>query len=137
MNKLSTLLLGVSLGFASLNVGATMKVKITLDSGVYAATLEENPTSQSFWQQLPLEYKLDNYGNNEKIVYLKEKLSTQNAPSAYTGVAGDITYYAPWGNIAMFTGKGPYAPGLIYMGKFEGDLTALSQSKTIKFEKVE
>ncbi|MBF0751083.1 hypothetical protein BKK54_01375 [Rodentibacter genomosp. 1] len=114
-----------------------MNVRVTLDSGVYFATLADNPTSQSFWQQLPITSKLDNYGSNEKVVYLKEKLSTENAPTAYTGKAGDIAYYAPWGNIAMFLGKGPYAPGLIYMGNFDGDLTALSQSSQIKFERAE
>ncbi|WP_244152003.1 cyclophilin-like fold protein [Rodentibacter myodis] len=124
-------------GFVSLSAGAEMNVKITLDSGVYSATLANNPTSQSFWQQLPVTSTLDNYGSNEKVVYLKEKLSTQNAPVAYTGKTGDIAYYAPWGNIAMFLDKGPYAPGLIYMGKFNGDLTALSQSTQIKFERAE
>ena len=114
-----------------------MKVKVTLDSGVYFAPLADNPTSQSFWQQLPLESKLDNYGHNEKVVYLKEKLSTEKSPSAYTGKTRDIAYYAPWGNIAMFLDKGPYAPGLIYMGKFDGDLTALSKSSRIKFEREE
>lgn len=128
-------LIAFLLGFTSLYAGAGMKVKVTLDSGVYSATLADNPTSQSFWQQLPLESKLDNYGHNEKVVYLKEKLSTKQAPAAHTGKTGDIAYYAPWGNIAMFLDKGPYAQGLIYMGKFNGDLTALSKSSRIKFER--
>ncbi|OOF46569.1 cyclophilin-like fold protein [Rodentibacter trehalosifermentans] len=114
-----------------------MKVKVTLDSGVYFATLADNPTAQSFWQKLPIEATLENYGHNEKIVYLQDKLSIENAPSAYTGKKGDITYYAPWGNIAMFTDKGPHASGLIYMGKFDGDLTALSRATMIKFEREE
>lgn len=125
----------ILLNLISLYAGAEMKVKITLDSGVYSATLVDNPTSQSFWQKLPFESTLDNYGNNEKIVYMKDKLCTENAPSAYTGKTRDITYYAPWGNIAMFIDEGPYAPGLIYMGKFDGDLTALSNSTYIKFER--
>lgn len=125
------------LNLTSLYAGAEMKVKITLDSGVYSATLANNPTSQSFWQKLPIEEKLDNYGHNEKILYLNDKLSIENAPSAYTSKTGDITYYAPWGNIAMFFDKGAYAPGLIYMGKFHGDLTALTHSTQIKFEREE
>ena len=72
-----------------------MKLKITLDSGVYFATLADNPTSRSFWEQLPLSSELSNYGSNEKVVYLQNKLSTTNAPAAYTGQMGDITYYAP------------------------------------------
>ncbi|WP_256856211.1 cyclophilin-like fold protein [Rodentibacter genomosp. 2] len=130
-------LITVLLGLTSLYVGAQMKVKVSLDSGVYSATLADNPTSQSFWQKLPIESKLDSYGHNEKVVYMNDKLSTENAPAAYTGKAGDITYYAPWGNIAMFLDKGPHAPGLIYMGKFDGDLTALSRSTRIKFEQEE
>ncbi|WP_109078354.1 cyclophilin-like fold protein [Aggregatibacter kilianii] len=114
-----------------------MKLKITLDSDVYSATLEENPTSQSFWQLLPLESKLDNYSHNEKIFYPSHKLSAENAPESYAANAGDITYYAPWGNVAMFFEQGEKATGLIYLGKFNGDLTALSQSSRIKFKKDE
>ncbi|WP_288062731.1 cyclophilin-like fold protein [Rodentibacter caecimuris] len=130
-------LITILLSLTSLYVGAEMKVKVSLDSGVYSATLADNPTSQSFWQKLPLESKLDNYAHNEKVVYMNDKLSIENASAAYTGKAGDITYYAPWGNIAMFLDKGPYAPGLICMGKFDGDLTALSRSTNIKFEREE
>ncbi|PNL90171.1 hypothetical protein A6J76_008325 [Aggregatibacter aphrophilus] len=114
-----------------------MKLKITLDSGVYFATLADNPTSRSFWEQLPLSSELSNYGSNEKVVYLQNKLSTTNAPAAYTSQMGDITYYAPWGNIAMFLDNDTHAPGLIYMGKFEGDLTTLAESNQIKFEREE
>ncbi len=114
-----------------------MKVKITLDDGVYFATLSDNPTSQSFWQKLPIISKLENYANNEKVVYLKEQLSIKQAPVGYMSKTGDIAYYAPWGNIAMFFDKGDYAQGLVYMGKFDGDLTALSKSNHIKFERAE
>ncbi len=37
----------------------------------------------------------------------------------------------------MFLDTGPYAAGLIYMGKFGGDLTALSNSTKVKFEQGE
>lgn len=56
---------------------------------------------------------------------------------AYTGHIGDITYYAPRGNIAMFLDNDAQGPSLIYMGKFEGDLTALVKSNQIKFEREE
>ncbi|OOF61311.1 cyclophilin-like fold protein [Rodentibacter sp. Ppn85] len=114
-----------------------MKVKITLDSGVYSGVLEDNPTAQSFWQQLPLESTLENYCHNEKILYPPHKLNVQNAPSRYAAKSGDITYYAPWGNVAMFFEQGEDAVGLIYLGKFNGDLTALSRSTRIKFEREE
>jgi hypothetical protein len=40
-------------------------------------------------------------------------------------------------NIAMFLDNDAQSPGLIYMGKFEGDLTALAKSNQIKFEREE
>jgi hypothetical protein len=54
-----------------------MKLKITLDSGVYFATLADNPTSRSFWEQLPLSSELSNYGSNEKRYICK----TNSAPT--------------------------------------------------------
>lgn len=39
----------------------------------------------------------------KKIADLPTKLTTQNAPHGYAGKAGDLTYYAPWGNLAFFS----------------------------------
>lgn len=41
-------LIAFLLGLTSLYAGAEMKVKVTLDSGVYFSPLADNPTSQSF-----------------------------------------------------------------------------------------
>ena len=96
------------------------------------ATLDSLPTTQDFIKQLPLSLKLSDYASSEKIATLPHKLSTQSASKGYAGKTGDLSYYAPWGNLAIFykDSEVGYANGLIFLGKME-DLPKkfLSQSE--------
>jgi len=38
---------------------------------------------------------------------------------------GEITYYAPWGNLAIFRKDFGYSEGLIRLGKFDGAIALL------------
>ncbi|OAQ13903.1 hypothetical protein F480_05700 [Bibersteinia trehalosi Y31] len=91
------------------------------------ATLADNDTARDFYRTLPLEIRLENYAGVEKIGYDLPKLSTKNSPKGYAGQAGDLTYYAPWGNLAIFTEHSHvgYANGLIYVGKITQGLAEL------------
>ncbi|GAB7216701.1 cyclophilin-like fold protein [Dickeya oryzae] len=51
---------------------------------------------------LPLTLKLEDYAGTEKIAYLPRKLTTQGAPAGIDPDVGYLTYYAPWGNLAIF-----------------------------------
>lgn len=114
-----------------------MEIIITLDQQPYRAKLVDNPTAQQLYQLLPLELNLEDFAN-EKIASLSHKLTTQQASARYQGKANDITYYAPWGNLALFYGDGPNASGLIYLGHFQQDISEiLPKAKTIRIEKVE
>ena len=108
-----------------------MKVKITLDDQVHYATLADNPSARSLFQQLPFTLPLEDYAASEKIARPQFKLNTAEAPARYRGKPGDITYYAPWGNLALFYKGSADADGLIYLGKFDGDYSALNHAKTI------
>ena len=79
-----------------------MKVKITLDNQVHYATLADNPSVRSLFQQLPITLPLEDYAASEKIARPQFKLNTAEAPACYRGKPGDITYYTPWGNLALF-----------------------------------
>ena len=69
------------------------------------ATLEDNPTARDFAALLPLEgLKIENYGNNEKISYLPRKLTEEGSGPFGNERPGDLCYFAPWGNLAMFHG---------------------------------
>ena len=108
-----------------------MKVKITLDNQVHYGTLADNPSARSLFQQLPFTLPLEDYAASEKIARPQFKLNTAEAPARYRDKPGDITYYAPWGNLALFYKGSADADGLIYLGKFDGDYSALNHAKTI------
>ncbi len=44
---------------------------------------------------------------------------TKDAPAGYKPSVGDITFYAPWGNLAIFYKGFSYSNGLIVMGKID------------------
>lgn len=111
-----------------------MKIQIEIEGSEQPvfATLESSPTTQDFIKQLPLSLKLSDYASSEKIATLHHRLSTQSASKGYAGQAGDLTYYAPWGNLAIFYKDSDvgYANGLIFLGKMENLPKAfLSQSE--------
>ena len=110
-----------------------MKLTVTLDKQTFTATLADNPTSRDLYRQLPLTLAVEDYAASEKTATPPQKLSTAGAPARYQGKAGDITYYAPWGNLALFYKNGPDAPGLIYLGKFDMPFTP-GQAAKIRIE---
>jgi hypothetical protein len=80
----------------------SMKIRITVNDRVLTATLDDTAAARDFATQLPLAMTLEDYASTEKIAYLPRKLNTAGAPGGMTPAAGDIAYYAPWGNLAVF-----------------------------------
>lgn len=105
-----------------------MKIKLILDQQVLHATLDDNTAAKSFYALLPLQLTLEDYASTEKISDLPTKLAVQDAPKGYQANMGDITYYAPWGNLAIFYKNFGYANGLVRLGEISGDLHALKAS---------
>ncbi len=112
-----------------------MKLKITVGDKTATAVLYDNPTSRDFVKALPLTVKMDDYSNTEKVFYPSPKLSTKGAPKGFDPSAGDITLYAPWGNVALFYKDFGYSSGLISMGRITSGMEAftVSGSITVKF----
>lgn len=104
---------------------AAMKVRFTLNGTVVTATLEDNATTRDFIAMLPLTVTLEDFAATEKIAYLPRKLSTQRAPSGIDPKAGDVTYYAPWGNLALFHKDFRHSPGLVKLGHIDQGIEAL------------
>jgi hypothetical protein len=110
----------------------SMKIKVTIGEKVVTAILYNNPASLDFASLLPLELNLEDYNKTEKISDLPKKLSTKEAPAGYKPLVGDITLYAPWGNLAIFYKDFPYSNGLISLGKITSGIEALSVSGPLK-----
>ena len=107
-----------------------IKIRFTLNGTPVVAILEDNGTARDFLALLPLTVKLEDYGETEKIAYLQSKLSTSGAPAAIDPRAGDVTYYAPWGNLALFRKDFRRSPELVKLGRIVDGFSALQATGT-------
>jgi hypothetical protein len=102
----------------------SMKVRITIADQVFEATLNNSEAAQDFASLFPLTLDLSDYAGTEKVADLTKKLSTKGSPSGCSAEVGDITYYSPWGNLAIFYRSFGYAGGLIKLGHINGEMKA-------------
>jgi hypothetical protein len=96
------------------------------------ATLLDSKATQDFVSLLPLTLTLEDYAGTEKISYLPKRLSTEGAPSGSDPSVGDITYYAPWGNLAIFHRDFGYSNGLAILGKIDSGIEAFKTPGSVK-----
>lgn len=96
------------------------------------ATLIDNATARDFLSLLPMTLALEDYAATEKISYLPRRLSTAGAPAGSDPSVGDIAYYAPWGNLAIFYKDAGYARGLIQLGRMDSGIEALNVPDGVK-----
>jgi len=110
---------------------AMTKIHVIVGHATLSATLDDTPAGRDFATLLPLELVLSDYHATEKVADLPRKLDTTDAPARYTPKAGDITYYAPWGNLAIFQKPFQTSRGLVRLGAFDGPIDALLKDGTI------
>lgn len=103
----------------------SMKIRLIINDQVLSATMEDSIPAREFIAQLPLTLQLEDYAANEKIAQLPRRLSVAGEPEGFTPAAGDIAFYAPWGNLAIFHRPFAYSKGLIRLGRMEGGLQVL------------
>jgi hypothetical protein len=103
-----------------------LKIRLTFNGKAISASLTTSGAAKDFLSLLPMTLTLDDYAATEKIAYLPRKLSTAGAPAGSEPSVGDIAYYAPWGNLAIFYKDSPYARGLIPLGRIDSGIEALS-----------
>ncbi|WP_312655428.1 cyclophilin-like fold protein [Kluyvera ascorbata] len=106
---------------------APTKINIAIGGQNVRVALDDTPSARAFIARLPLTVRFEDYGSTEKISYLPRKLTTEGEPAGYTPVAGDFSYYAPWGNIAVFLKDFRYSQGLIRLGHIESGLQVMKQ----------
>lgn len=130
------------IGLFAMNAFAqNTRIKLIFEGNEIYALINNSKAGNDFLSLLPLSVKAEDFNSTEKIFYLSKKLNTQNEPDGINPKAGDITYYAPWGNIAIFYKNFRYSNNLIYLGKFENtsDIEKLSNIKgnfDIRIERV-
>lgn len=113
-----------------------MNIRFIIEGTELTATLNNSAAARDFASLLPLDLSLSDYASTEKVADLPHRLDTEGAPRSYQPSRGDITYYAPWGNLAIFYRDFRDSAGLVPLGRFDGDLDALlrGDSFTARFE---
>ncbi len=112
--------------------GTSMTIRLDVEGTTITAMLLDNATSRDFVSLLPLTVTLTDYAATEKISDLPRKLSTEGAPPGTDPSVGDITYYAPWGNLALFYRDFGYSNGLIKLGTIESGIEVLGRPGPLK-----
>jgi hypothetical protein len=105
-----------------MNEAKNRTIKITVGNRILTATMYNNPAADDFLSLLPLSLTLSDYAGTEKISDLPKKLAAKDLPAGYKPSPGDITYYAPWGNLALFYKSYDYSGGLVSLGKLNSGI---------------
>jgi len=105
-----------------------MNITLSFNDTELRATLVDSGTTQDFLSLLPLTLMLSDYREIEKISDLPRQLSTAGAPDGHDPQVGDITYFAPWGHLAIFYEDFDYSPGLVKLGGIDSGIEALAGS---------
>lgn len=109
-----------------------MKIHLHLSNQCLTATLDDNPSARDFAELLPLTLTLEDYAATEKISDLPRRLDTTGAPAGHTAQADDLTYYAPWGNLAIFHKPFSHASGLVFLGQLDEGVEHMREPGRLK-----
>lgn len=105
----------------------TQTVKMTVGENELYITIYDNPTSRDFLSKLPLTLTFEDYNATEKISYLPETLTTEDAPDSFDPDVGDVVLYAPWGNLSVFYKDFRDSAGLISIGYIDEGIEILAE----------
>ncbi|QNS02179.1 cyclophilin-like fold protein [Streptomyces xanthii] len=109
-----------------------MDIRVTIDGQEGEATLNDSPAARDLASLLPLTLDLEDFHGTERIADPPRKLTTENAPEPQAPKTGDLTYYSPWGNLAIFYKDGPSASSdLLVLGHIDADADQLAGADRI------
>lgn len=102
-----------------------MKILLTIGGILVEGELHEHPVAREFAASLPLDLVFNDFNQVEKVASLDRALMLRGVPDADAPVPGEIGYYAPTRGLVLYYGSPGRWPGLVRMGRFSHDLSAL------------
>ncbi len=78
-----------------------MQVKITSQGHTATFQLYDTAAAKEFFNQLPLTLDLENFRDAQWMFYPPEKLKVTPREAYHDGKKGELSYYAPWGDVFM------------------------------------
>lgn len=111
----------------------TVRIRLAIPNGEsVTATLGDGASARAFRALLPLAVELTDYNATEKITDLPKRLTTEGEPAGVAPEPGDLAYYAPWGNLAVFYKDFTYSRGLVRLGRLDRIPDAFRKSAPVK-----
>ena len=105
------------------------RVRLLINGSELTAELADGAAARDFQALLPLRLPLQDFNSTEKISDLPRRLDASQAPDSCDPSAGDITWYAPWGNLAIFYRDFSRSRGLVPLGRITSDITPIAGAK--------
>lgn len=93
---------------------------------MYSFTSERQPDGQGLFGSVADNPDAVRLRLHRKNRVPAEKALNQGVPPGIAPEVCDITYYVPWGNLAIFYRDVGYAVGLVRLGRFDAGVEALS-----------
>ena len=112
------------------SIAMAQDVIMTINDTEYVVTVDENTAAgKLFFLLLPLSLNFENFGSNERIAYLPHKLDMNSYEEPISVKRGGMTYYVPWGNLAVFRKSFSCSADLAPLGAMsEEAISALEKS---------
>ncbi len=114
----------------------SMEIILTINNEqTVSAVLEDNQTAKDFIRLLPLTLALKDYNNTEKVSDALPK-ALGKSDDSFVPRSGDLTYYAPWGNLAIFYRDFKQSRNLFKIGTLQqgGDIFDIDGDIIVTFE---
>lgn len=111
------------------------RIKMTFGKEEIIVRMFDNKTTKDFLSKLPMTLEFEDYAKTEKISYLNSNLIVDKETSSKE--TSDFTYYAPWGNLAIFYKGYGNDGGLVKMGIIESGkdkLKKIEDGSKVKIE---
>src|SRR4051812_20201538 len=111
-----------------------MKISVKIGGKDLTATLADNATAKAFVALLPLRLSMKDLFGREKYAGLPKALS-QAGPSKTTYEVGDIAYWSPSHDLAIYyhqDGEKIPSPGIIPIAKIDRGTEAFNVTATVK-----
>ncbi|MFF1395872.1 cyclophilin-like fold protein [Streptomyces sp. NPDC058287] len=120
---------------SSSDTNTSMDIRFILDGRPVDATLNDSPAARDLATLLPLTVDLEDFHGTERIGDPPRKLDTSGVPEPVAPKTGDLAYYAPWGNLALFYRDGDSASvDLLILGHMDADADRLAGADRITIE---
>lgn len=101
-----------------------MEIRITVDGQPFQGTLVDSPAARDLVVQLPATIDMRDHGGVEKTGRLPSPLSLDGQQESADPDVGDVGYFAPGKDLVLYYGDQAYFPGIVVLGRLDGDAAA-------------